>query len=119
VLSYGAAEDTYDCAERCEGDPDPTCTAQCYCLQTCTMTATDASLIPGCIAKCVGDLTVPSATIADLGSQMAEDQQCMQSNGEIYCLSKHSRIQKEKYIYLGVGIVGGIAVGALLGYMME
>jgi hypothetical protein len=58
---------------------------------------------------------VPGLTetaIVQLGKQMQEDQRCAQSNGEIYCLSK------ESHIYFGVGIAGGIALGALVGYMV-
>jgi hypothetical protein len=56
--------------------------------------------------------------IVQLGKQMQEDQRCAQSNGEIYCLSKESHLKKEKFIYFGVGIAGGIALGALVGYMV-
>lgn len=65
--------------------------------------------------------TVPALTdaaIVQLGGQMAEDQRCAQSNGEIYCLSKEAHLKKEKYIYFGVGIAAGLAVGALVGYMV-
>ena len=61
---------------------------------------------------------ITGAAIVQLGEQMATDQQCAQSNGEIYCLSKQSHLKKEKFIYFGVGIAGGVALGALVGYMV-
>ena len=37
---------------------------------------------------------------------------------QVYCLSTEAHLKKEKLIYLGVGIVGGVALGALVGYMV-
>jgi len=73
-----------------------------------------------CYADCLSAPGVVSgATILQLGQQLTNGQQCVRQNGEIYCLSKHSYLAKEKYIYLAVGIAGGMAVGALLGYMIS
>ncbi len=58
------------------------------------------------------------AAIVQLGKQMAVDQRCGQSNGEVYCLSTEAHLKKEKYIYFGVGIAAGLTVGALVGYMV-
>jgi hypothetical protein len=58
------------------------------------------------------------AAIVQLGKQMAADQRCAQSNGDVYCLSTEGHLKKEKYIYFGVGIAAGLTIGALVGYMM-